>query len=264
MKKYELTFIKNLKPMHVAEYFEAGDLVHQMLRTYYNLRRYQSRWAANNRSHNDIVEICVRVGQYFLSKMDLPIADGMYILKCFREYCYMYENDSWEILAVEQVASKILHEDSNLRIIYEGKIDLVVRTPGLPKLVVDHKTSKRRQDASELSNQFMGYCWLLGTNNVVVNKIGLQTTLKAMDRNHRQILSYTPAVIDRWVSNTVWWIKYGLSCAMNKEFPMNFTSCDKWAGCVFAPICSLEDNYQQSKLDEMFIVSDEWDVGKGL
>ncbi len=135
----------------------------------------------------------------------------------------------------------------------------------VPFMPVDHKSSKRRGEIISLSNQFIGYAWLLGTHNVMVNKIGFQKTLKPSERFTRATLSYTSDVINEWAENAVFWIKLQRHHDETGNYPRNYTSCDKWGGCVYRPICETERGARDYKIRQLFDVKEvKWDVGAKL
>jgi len=263
-RKYDWVFNGTFSPLSKPDYLERGDLMHKMLAPYYVMRRYRSRWAQNNRTHEDIIKICLRIGEHFAIKMQLHPDDVQDTMYQFGEYCKHYEHDGWDrILAVEQPGSFVLYEDDKLCIIYDMKPDLVLQLDnGI--IPVDHKTAKQRKEPSRLANQFIGYCYGLGGNNIVVNKIGFQKTLKPNERFQRYTLSYPDDVLQEWKDNTVWWIKLLLQHIEQDYWPANFTSCDKWAGCVFANVCIKERIARDFELKRSFEVSGTWDVGRGL
>src|SRR6266849_5765959 len=96
MYYYNLKFMKHLQPLSVADYMERGSLIHVMLASYYNLKKYRRRWNQNSKTHSDIVEICISIGRNSANKMELAISDVEKTITAFREYTEFWENDSWE------------------------------------------------------------------------------------------------------------------------------------------------------------------------
>ena len=97
-------------------------------------------------------------------------------------YFKFYKNDSFIPLAVEDVRGKVIYEDDEIRVMWKAKFDLIIDTSQIGIISTDHKTFKQNRTKSTLSNQFLGHCVLLGTRNVMVNKIGLQTSYEIKDR----------------------------------------------------------------------------------
>ena len=265
MRFYRFEQEKAYRPVITPDYFERGDLLHKMLQTYYILRKYRCNWERNNRTHADIVNICTRIGRHYSYKMHIDVAEVENVIDAFRQYTTHTANDGWnEILIVEQVGSKLMYEDENLIILYEFKIDLVISMQNVRVMPIDHKSVSQRRETEALSNQFMGYCWALGVNNIIVNKIGFQKTLKPEMKFERQVLSYSNDVLEEWVTASVWWIKHALQLVEDNMYPPNLTSCDKYNGCLFRQVCRGDKYTRELKLRSLFEQSKKWDVGETL
>ena len=216
-----------------------------------------------NKKHESIREFSIQVGQYFSTKMSLATEDIEESIYQFREYCNYYERDQWNPLAVEEVGSKILYEDEFYKFIYNFKIDLVAER-GTIIAPFDHKTSRRRSEPSSLSNQFIGYCYGLGLNNIVINKIGFQKSLSPQQRFNRFILTIDDARIQEWIENTTQWCARILESQENNSWPMNLTSCDKYSGCIYSSLCESDPESRIYKIERDFKVEQPWDIAKEL
>src|SRR5208337_1490553 len=226
-RKCHFTFDFNLEPVIKPDYFEKGDLLHQMLAEYYKLRKFRDRWAKNSKSHADIVSICIKIGRLVAIKMSLEVDTVEDVIHTFRDYCTFVANDGWDnILYVEETASKILFENDDLVIVYQGRLDLGIYMPSCPNLPVDHKSSSRRGKPTYLSNQFRGYCWLLDVNNIIINKIGFQKSLKPEEKFERHTLSYSPDLIEEWRQWAIFKILEYIENSKHEIYPPDFTSCD--------------------------------------
>ena len=264
-RKYNWVFKESRSPLNKPDYLERGSLIHEMLHYYYVMRRSRSRWIQNGKNHDDVVKICLRIGEHCAIKMQLDVEDVQETMFQFGEYCKHYENDGWDrVLAVEQVGSFVLYEDENICIIYEVKPDLVLQLDNNLIMPVDHKTAKQRKEPSGLANQFMGYCVALKCNNININKIGFQKTLKPNERFQRYTISYADDVLQEWKENTVYWVKQLLRHIDEDYWPANFTSCDKYAGCVFQHTCIKERIAREYELMKSFEIAEHWDVGRSL
>lgn len=264
-RKYNWVFKQALSPLSKPDYLERGDLMHKMLAPYYIMRRSRSRWAQNKRAHEDVIRAALKIGEHFAIQMQLHPDDVQETMFQFTEYCRFYEHDGWDrIIAVEQPGSLVLYEDNEICIVYELKPDLIIQLDNIAVLPVDHKTAKQRKEPSRLANQFIGYCYALKTNNIVINKIGFQKTLKPAERFQRHTLSYPDDVLEEWKNDTVWWVKQLLRYVDEDYWPPNFTSCDKWGGCVFEHVCVKERIAREYELMKSFERSETWDVGRGL
>jgi hypothetical protein len=219
--------------------------------------------APKSRAFSIIRDFAITVGRYFSTKMDLGSEDVEESIFQFKEYCNYYEHDSWSPLAVEEVGSKILFENESYKFIYNFKIDMVAEQ-GRIIAPFDHKTSKRRSEPSSLSNQFIGYCYGLGMNNIVINKIGFQKSLSPSQRFNRYILTIDDARISEWIENTINWCAKILEAKESNFWHMNLTSCDKYAGCVYAPLCETDPESRLYKIERDFKVDSPWDVASVL
>lgn len=272
-RKTKYNFVDNLRTEEKPEALERGDLMHKMLEVYYALQIesindpvsevFTELREAGLIPSSNIKEFAVNAGRYFATKMALPLEEVEETIFQFTEYCNYYAHDSWCPLKVEEVGSKVLYDDDKIRIIYNFKIDLIAEQ-GKIRAPFDHKTSKRRQTPNSLSNQFIGYCYGLGLNNIVINKIGFQKTLGPKERFNRFILTIDDQRIEEWVNNTLSWCETLLTCHETGRWNMNLTSCDKYSGCIFASLCESDPGSRLYKIERDFKVDEPWDVAKSL
>jgi hypothetical protein len=276
-RKAKYSFIDNLRPPEKEEALERGDLVHKMMEVYYSLQLknfdFQTEvWkeilasginAPLTRALESNRDFAITTGRYFATKMSLPTEEVDESIFQFREYCNYYARDSWSPLAVEEVGSKILFENELYKFIYNFKVDMIAEQ-GRIIAPFDHKTAKRRSEPSSLSNQFIGYCYGLGMNNIVINKIGFQKTLSPQQRFNRFILTIDDARIEEWKVNTIKWCARIVESMDNDDWDMNLTSCDKYAGCIYASLCETDPESRLYKIERDFKVDKPWDVAKGL
>lgn len=182
-----------------------------------------------------------------------------WVLSTCEQYFEFYKNDHWVPLEVEVVKSKILYEDSIMRILWKSKLDLTVDTnQGIFPL--DHKSMKQNRPTSKLNNQFMGQCLIMGTRNVIIDKIGLQKTLKPEEKFLRPLISYSGEQLFEWASETLPY--YALQLIEYSEqgyFPPNYSACDgKYGACLFHKVCESNPNMREEELRQNFIVGPEW------
>jgi hypothetical protein len=275
---YQNNHQKFLQPPDKAEALERGDLLHKIFEIVYGLeaniaREESDTWQllaeigikpTQDMKREDILKLALNEApNFFAGKMSLEPSEVEETIYQSRAYFQHYENDSWETLAVEEVGSRLLHEDADLQIIYNAKIDRIARRGDLI-MPWDHKTSKRRQDPSSLSNQFMGYAWILNSSHMLVNKVGFQKTLKPAERFQRDILTYSADRLEEWRLNTIWWVRLLLHFIEEGEFPMNLTSCDKYSGCIYKNLCESSPEGRQWKEERDYERGKAWDVASIL
>lgn len=275
-RKTQYSFVYNLQPHERDPALEKGDLMHKMLEVYYGMKlddgpdKESAVWLelindAGIRPIGDPVKKGVDAGLYYASKMAISSDISNEVIEQFQAYCEYYEHDSWHPLHVEETGDKDLYinEEAGMRIVYTYKIDLVAEK-GRIKAPFDHKTGSRRQEPSSLSNQFIGYCYAMNTNTIVVNKIGFQKSLKPADRFNRYILTVDDRRINEWIQNSVYWTINYYKLQEEDFFPMNLTSCDKYSGCVFRRVCESDLDSRQWKLDRDYVQVQPWDVMRTL
>lgn len=276
-RKTKMEFLDNWRPTEKAEALEKGDLMHRMLAHLYRQRQKERT------DLGKIIEEAIEIAHVASVDMDLTASTVDENTKQFREYAIHYQQDGWRPLEVERPFSKVLYRRDDevewrvgdviateatpgaqprllregLQILYEGVIDLIADTPhGI--FVIDHKTASRRSTPSKLSNQFMGYSWATGSYNFIVNRIGFQKTLSAHERFQRPFLSYNQQILDEWAQNAIYWTKMLVQYIDTGFFPPNFTSCDKYAGCIFQGVCEAIPEVREFKLQANFYVGEPW------
>jgi hypothetical protein len=236
-----------------SKYLDKGDLLHIPLRHYYRQKQIGTEW-------EKCVEIAVgkmmKYGAKFIGLSDDDIKD---VLTGFMSYAEFYRFERWTIIEVERPFRIILYEDNDLRIIIQGRIDLLVDT-GQIIMPVDHKSESRRSEAMALSNQFMGYAYAAKSNNIMVNKIGFQTSLKAEEKYYRTLLSYDDDNLVEWREEFIFKVRELINYAEIDFFPHRYTSCqDKYGKCVMHEICHTPRVAREMKLMSQFEVVEPWD-----
>jgi hypothetical protein len=184
-----------------------------------------------------------------------------FALKTCEEYFEFYKNDSFIPLACEDVRGKILYEDDELRVLWKAKFDLIIDTNQIGILSMDHKTFKQRRDKSTLSNQFLGHCHLLGSRNVMVNKIGLQSTLKLNERLVREPVSFSADRLIEWQSEILPYYAYKYVQYMETGYwPPDYTHCDNMFGsCAYKQVCEGDRGMREEILQNEYVKAPVWD-----
>ncbi len=189
-------------------------------------------------------------------------ADDQQLVRDTMEQYYDFrKNDSWVPLEAEVVRGKLLYEDEDIRILWKAKLDLVVDT-NEAILPIDHKTMKQRRDPISLNNQFTGQCLVMGTQKMVVNKIGFQTSLKPEEKFTRHFVNYSLDRLLEWRTVILpYWSKIYLMYAESGYWPPNYTQCEnKYGFCEYRLVCEGDRPDRERILGQDFFVGPEWDI----
>jgi len=254
-------------PPKKAEALDKGSLAHEGLDVYFNLLKkgipFQDRM---HEAIKHIQALAADPDQSHLEPEDVAV-----LISAVEQSCdyWRFEDEQMIIHEIEQAFAFILFEDEFIRIIITGKIDLLVDIPsigrnsGYSNLPIDHKTYQRDYPLGELSNQFTCYTYAVKSNYIIINRIGLQKTVKPEDKFKRIPLSYDPIKKQQWADNVKDVIidEY-LQCVATGRWKMNFTSCDKFnRKCEYYEVCNSSGiEAKMYKLDSQFATVSPWDV----
>jgi hypothetical protein len=184
-----------------------------------------------------------------------------FALQTCEQYFEFYKNDAFIPLAAEDVRGEIIYEDDEIRVLWKAKFDLIVDTNQIGIVSMDHKTFKQRREKSTLSNQFTGHCVLLKTRNVLVNKIGLQSTVKIAERLTREVVPYTADRLFEWQGEIVPYYAYKyIQFSESGYWPPNYTHCDNMFGaCPYKQVCEANPDMREEILRNEYILTPVWD-----
>lgn len=272
--RYNMRYnLKRALPIYQkSKSLDLGAIGHIGMEEYFNLLQKGEHF--NDRMHKSIMKMRVFANDPKLSSADPE--EIQLICNAVEESCDYWraeDENELEVLFVESPFMYLLHEDDYVRIWVSGKIDLVANKHGIgnnasyKNLPYDHKTQSRNFLAPELSNQFENYCVATNSHYLIVNKIGLQKTLRPEEKYSRVPYSYDPLQLDDWKENVTKVIlgRY-LQCVADNEWLMNFTSCLKFNRlCEYYEVCKRSGKQaKQEALDNNYVEAEEWDVTKGL
>jgi hypothetical protein len=256
-----LNFVKNWRPNEVAMPLERGDLGHTVLEAYYKLLQKGISW-------DDAVEQAANIGREHYQSLHLDLQLSEWVIATFFEYAKYYKFDGIQVLGVEETFSLVLHEDDELVILYEGKIDLYAEFPILGPSIMDHKWRAMRADYIGLDNQFIGYAVKTNATLIYVNEVGLQKSYGPEKKFRRVPVNIGDGVKERWIKNTIMWAKILDHSIQNnvwpqshlKTAPAGITQCGK---CNYNRICNSENDTEMvRKIEDHFKVGKRWDVGR--
>jgi hypothetical protein len=213
------------------------------------------------------VPICGHKPNQFPGLQNTPMDSTMnpnrtgwkHALETCEQYFDYYRSDSWIPLEVEVVKGKVLYEDDEIRILWKAKLDLLTDTLQAI-LPVDHKTMRQRRDTNSLNNQFIGQCLVTNSRNVVINKIGFQTSLKPNEKFVREVISYSADRLLEFQGETLPYYAYQLLTFVEAGYwPPRFDHCEnKYGNCVFKEVCESDRGMREEVLRNEFEKVEEW------
>ena len=268
---------KSLPIIHKSKSLDLGGLGHEGLAVYY-------RMLGEGKHYNERMNAClmkIREISSDVTQSNSEPEEVSLLLRAIEECCDYWraeDENSVEVLEVEQPFAYVLFEDDSLRIIISGKIDLLCNFHGIgrassyERLPIDHKTYSRDSPVLRKSNQFINYCSAVGSNYIIINRIGLQDPnvkkpMSAEEKFKRLPLSYDPVYIQDWKDNlTTMILQEYLTCVATGKWPEKPTSCNKFNRlCEYYNICdSSGQDVKNSKLESDYVVVEPWDVTKGM
>lgn len=260
--KFNYRFNLNKTTPKKAVPLDRGTLVHLGLEAYYN--ELVSSKCDFNTSRDKLIHV-VRLAGVESDLEPAVAARCLEVLLDNVDYWRLVDSEM-TIKAVEAPFIYTLHEDEDIKINMIGKIDLLIDNKSYNNLPIDHKSYDRDYPMRRKVNQFCNYVYATGSNYLVVNKIGFQTSLKAEQKYKRPPLSYDPIFLEQWKQNVIKWVRYYLDCVVENSWPLNDTSCDKFNRlCEYYEICDSSGiEAKEYKLMTNFIDAEKWDVSRVL
>lgn len=261
---------KALPIINKSQSLDLGALAHHGFETYFNGLR-------DGLDFNDRLHASIKKIQFVASdpsETNLEPGDELnWLITTFEQNCdyWRSEDEQMEVLATEAPFDYILYEDDEIRIIMSGKIDLLVNIHGIGRnasytnLPFDHKTYKRDFPIYGLSNQFLNYVVAADSSFLIVNRVGLQTSLKPDEKYKRVPLSYDPLIIQEWKDNIIRMVlEEYLTCVATGHWNMNFTSCYKFNKlCEYYKVCSASGAEAKQFALDGYVESSRYDKYEG-
>lgn len=253
-----LAFHKNLRTQVMAEPLERGDLTHHILEHYYLSLK-------DGAKVDDARDFAIEKGRVKYPNLNMDVASCEWILQSFTQYVEVFRNDGIKVLEVEKAFMMKVYEDEELIVYYSGKIDLICELPLVGVVPIDHKSRARRNEETELNNQFIGYAIHTDSNFVYVNEFGLQTSKKPEEKFRRMPLSYTDGMKAHWHNNVLrYWVRQ-LDFHLQENIWPEVWNPWHCKNCVFSTVCkSSSDEERYRKLQQNYIQGEPWDVTKVL
>lgn len=266
--RYYMRYVLSKAPTKKAEALDRGGLMHEGFDVYYSMLQ-SNTGHFNDRVHAAVMKI--RELSCDSETSDLPIEDVEFLVKTVEQNLefWRFEDEQLDIILVEQPFAHVVYEDDYVRIILSGKIDILCnyRIAGgrseYLNLPIDHKSYSRDSELLRLSNQFMCYSSAVGSDYLLVNRVGLQKSLKPEEKFKRVPLSYDKEILEEWKQNVIETIlEEYLNCIATGKWRQNFTSCQKFnRTCEYYQVCDTSGKEAKMfKLNSDYGTASPWDV----
>lgn len=219
------------------DYLIQGEIAHKVL---------EARYKGANEGE------CISLLRDEIINSQVGVEVGEEMVLTMRDYLNYYPDNHLEILDVEKAFSVVLHEDEEVVILLEGRIDLIANHKTFDrKVVIDHKTSRKFDAPILLDNQYAAYCYATGITDAIENKIvwgrPKKSSFDPSTKFHRTSLQYTPDFLEEWRQNTVFWVLSFHHQIQGGYFPPNYKSC---RFCNFKSICQYAGEETRQKMLE--------------
>jgi hypothetical protein len=245
-----------------AKPLDRGTLIHVGQEFYYEGVK------AGKKFEDRVAESLMKMKEAYVISSDIPKEEFNFLLDTMEENWdhWRFQDESLVIHEVEKSFIKVIYEDEEIRIALSGKIDLFVSDNKDEFYPIDHKSMERNRETLRLSNQFRCYCYATGSKYLLVNKVGLQKSLKPHEKFLRVPITYDDLMLEQWKDNVILNIMHYLECEATGKWPMNETSCDKFnRKCEYYEVCESSGmEAKQFKILNNYITVDPWDVTKIL
>lgn len=272
---YNLNYNKRWAPKDNDAPLDNGTVVHAVLGYFYR-QKMAGRLRRSLEEFGIVLDEACNVARRTGADLSISVDEIDEAIKAARESLLFHKMDGMEVHAVEQPFTKVLYETRDqevdgakvhgVRILWEGRVDLVATLPNQPLSVWDHKSESRRSNPSRLDNQFEGSAWAFAVDTVVVNKVGFQSSVKPEEKFRRVFLEYNNReILEEWRLDA---IKSALAAierhrreAFGKpDWPRNRTSCNKFSGCRFRPVCGAIPAVREVKLQTWYRIRPEHEL----
>jgi len=184
--RYRNRYKLNLSSPVRNDALDRGTLIHYACETYYQCLKDGVKY------HDAVAAALLKLKTAFTFESELDTNEASHLIDTMEQYFdhWRVADQQFEILGVEESFMYLLYEDDDMRIYLAGKIDLRIRDNKYENLPYDHKSFSRSGPVNGLSNQFKNYAAVCNSDYLIVNKIGLQKTLKPHEKFLRVPVTY--------------------------------------------------------------------------
>ena len=271
-KKYDYSYVRSLIPVDKKSYLERGSLIHTFHKYYYT-ERMHDRWKTDPTQQGIVLTEATNICRRDSVEMNLTVAETERFIKAARDNILFHAQDGMVVMAVEEPFSRVIYErpDTETRegvqILFEGIVDLVASLPNTGPMVWDHKTEERQNNFTLMDNQFAGESWAFDSSTVVINRIGLQKTVKPKEKFGRLMLDFPDDIIEEWKRDTIKTIleaveRHHRANGGSGNWPRNRTSCNKFGPCTYISVCQAKPIVRPVKLHTWFKDKPDHDIYK--
>lgn len=248
-------------PVKVPQ-LDRGTIIHVGNEFYYEALK-------NGVKYQERVDLALtKLKEAYVIATNLEPEDLNRIVDTMEEYYdfWRYADEKMIVHEVEKSFIKVIYEDDDMRIATSGKIDIMFSDDRYTNAPMDHKSMDRNSEVIRLSNQFRCYCNAVESQALIVNKIGMQKTLKPHEKFLRIPVSYDPMMLEEWRNNVVTNLMQYLECEATGKWPMRETGCLSFnRKCEYLDICESSGvEAKLWKLAQNYVDVEPWDVTKVL
>lgn len=242
-RKYQFSAEKNLEPVFGNRRMEEGSLIHQALEFHY-------KGIKAGVSLAEIIPGAINQVRLSAGELSRSPEEVDNVIRVYSLYADFYKFDTWIPLEIEQPFVFTLFETDDLKVLYEGKVDLVVKHSQTGETsIVDHKSEEKATIPQPLSNQFMSYMLGNKVNRIIINKLGFQKKDPPSGRFKRQTLMLSQDVLEEWRESAIYHTLHLDKAIQAGYFPPTYSEC--WR-CIFKEICALPVNGREDQLRLLF------------
>jgi len=230
-QKYKLVNIDNLRPLKTKESFYKGTIWALFLEVHYEKIK-------TNSNVDVLTEVLAKANEAGLN-LTLPEALVFYTVYFGYLPAWQHFDYRWKVVATESGFSKVLYEDDENVVLYEGRPDLVVLQDGV-LTIVDHKTRSLKSNIPPYNNQVLGYCWGTGARHFTYNYTTWNLEGRCEYSFERESFRIPVNLIKDWEVNAISLAKRILA---DTEYPKVFDQCNKsfrglYGSCPYIPLCT--------------------------
>lgn len=260
---FEYNKVQKLQPITRKKMsLDYGGLMHFMLHPYRfglikNIKEHHLQHPFHRLlglEHHNLVRICREIGRIKSMGTNLDVETREKCVEQFAEYVTYYRpRDRFEILEVEQPFSRILYENDEYIILWEGIMDLLVLDPNWGQVPYDTKTGTRDSFRAPTGHQIMGSCWVFDSNKFVIDKVLDQKT----EPFRRQVFSFMKESIEEWREDAIKTAFKGITMLEQNYFPRERFACSTYGGCDYVEACKTQPSSREFKLGSFFFKNEK-------